>query len=158
MKHPPHQSGFTLLELIVVIIIAGVLAVSVIATYRSSSIEADGYYQAMVNAVRFAREAAVSTGCDVQVAITSTTYAVTVRNTGCKSGNFTVPLRDPAGGTALSGTAPGSVSASPASTFFFNDIGAASTTGTNTYTIGVSGGGISKTFTVVVATGYVAAS
>ncbi len=145
-------------ELVAVILITGILAVTAFATFRSGSVQADGYYQAMVNAVRFARDTAVSTGCDVEVTITATSYAVTVRDTACKTGNFTVPLRDPAGGSALSGTAPGSVVASPASTFFFNDIGAASTTGTNAYIINLSGDGISKSFTVYVSTGYVAAS
>lgn len=157
-KRRARQSGFTIVELVAVIVITAVLAVAAVASFHSGGIQANGYYQAMVNAVRFAREVAVSTGCDVEVTINAGSYAVTVRDTGCKTGNFTVPLRDPVRGGALSGTAPSGITASPASTFFFNDLGEASTTGTSAYSINVSGAGFSKSFTVFVATGYVAAS
>lgn len=72
-----QQKGFTLVELVVVIIVLGVLsAVALPKFFDSQSYDERGFRDELITALRFAHKRAVATGCDVQVTITVNGYTL----------------------------------------------------------------------------------
>lgn len=91
-----YTQGFSLIELISVIVllsILGVLAMSRLSGLSDYNVKV--FYDELVSAVRYAQKLAVSTGCDVQITITSSGYALHQRQVECTIGDFTRPVLDP---------------------------------------------------------------
>ncbi len=68
----PKQKGFTLIELVAVIVLLSIL--SVVALSRLGNLgtfEGKAYFDEVTNALRYAQKLAQSTGCNVQVTLTS---------------------------------------------------------------------------------------
>ena len=140
-----HQSGFTLIELVVVILLLGVLSVVAMGRmFDGNQFKARGFFDDTVTAVRFAQKLAVSTGCEVQVDLKVTGYELDQRATDCTTGSFTRAVANPANrsnpyeNTKIAGLTV------PPTTIVFDAKGLAASdaviimTGTDTYQFSVS--------------------
>lgn len=143
------RRGFTLVELVSVLVIAGLLLAVVgprffdVGTFRGQ-----GYSRTVLSALSYARQYAVSSGCQVRFSIDSSGYALTQRAVDCTSGAFSRTVTDPGRGSGFSGPIPDGVSVSPLpTTVVFDAAGSASAS----KTLDVGG----RTVKVVEETGYV---
>ena len=94
-----HHSGFTLIELVVVILLLGILSVVAMGRmFDGNQFKARGFFDDTVTAVRFAQKLAVSTGCEVRVSLSGSGYALDqpVDIAACTSGVFGDPVDNPA--------------------------------------------------------------
>jgi MSHA pilin protein MshC len=115
--------GFSLVELVTILVIVGVLSVVALPRMFDRSVfEARGFFDDALASVRYAQKFAIATGCDVQVQFTATGYSVT-RRAACSSGGFSVSVRHPTRAGGLAGTAPSGVSVVPATSLYFDKIG-----------------------------------
>jgi MSHA pilin protein MshC len=92
----PRNSGFSLIELLAVIILLGIIGV--VALGRIGDLDqsaARGFYDDTVTAVGFAQKFAISSGCDVRVVTTASSYALRQSST-CTNNNFANPVPNPA--------------------------------------------------------------
>ena len=70
-----RNAGFSLVELITVILLLGILGVVALGRLTDQNlIAARGFFDDTVSAVRFAQKLAISTGCDVRVNTTASSY------------------------------------------------------------------------------------
>ncbi len=152
----PGQAGFTLVELVVVLLLVGVLmAVGMPRFFNQLTFLEWGFSDELGEALRFGQKLAIATGCDTQVSISSTGYQLNQR-ASCNSGAFTTAVRLPGSDSAgYSGTAPSGVTLS-ATALYFDTLGRPRNSATNTLlttatpiTIG------SRNITVEPQTGYV---
>ncbi len=112
--------GFTLIETISVVLLLAV--VGVVAMSRLGDLggfERRAFFDEVVSAVRYAQKLAVSTGCDVQVNISATGYALHQRQTDCTSGAFTRDVLNPAARSNAYQNANPNASISPAMALVF---------------------------------------
>jgi len=119
-----HHSGFTLIELVVVILLLGILSVVAMGRlFDGNQFAARGFFDDTVTAVRFAQKLAVSTGCAARVSITASSYQL-FQGTTCASGTFTRAVVNPAnrGNPYLNSDIPTGFSLTPA-TITFNSRG-----------------------------------
>lgn len=157
---PRPTRGFTLVELITVLIVLSVLAVAVLPRLNDvSDIQAMGFHDQVVSALRHAQKTAVSHRRLVCVAFGSGTLTLTVASTNPASGCGTATLNGPQGGSAYASSPnPSAISASaaPAGPIYFQPSGKITdAAGTATdYTITVSGL-TGNAITLVGNTGYV---
>lgn len=91
-----HNSGFSLIELIAVIVLLGILGIVALGRFSDQDVfAARGFFDDTVSAVRFAQKFAVSSGCDVRVVTTATTYQV-LQSSTCSADDFVNPVANPA--------------------------------------------------------------
>lgn len=64
-----NSCGFTLIELVIVILLVGILAVFIIPQLGLAGFRSAGYHQQALSAIRFAQKQAINSGCSVQVNI-----------------------------------------------------------------------------------------
>lgn len=156
MAKKRYCSGFSLVELVSVLILVGIVSIVVIARFDARPFQTASFDQELRSAIRFAQKFAIVSGCDVRVDIADAgnTYALWLRDDAVTSsdaclgasGAFGTPLNSPTGG-AFAGSAPGSVDIGNDLTLFYDRRGSPSTGGTVT----VDG----RTITVEPVTGYV---
>ena len=149
-----HQSGFTLIELVVVILLLGVLSVVAMGRmFDGNQFKARGFFDDTVTAVRFAQKLAVSTGCEVQVQITSSGYQL-FQGATCTSSTFSTKVKNPANRSNdyFNDELPDGYSLNPA-TITFNPRGFIDSGADTEVTL--SGGSTSPSFTVYGETGLV---
>jgi MSHA pilin protein MshC len=147
--------GFTLIELVTVIVIAGILAaVAGPRFFTQTGYSQRSYTEELGAALRLAQKAAVASDCPAQLTLTASTYAVAqqaVSGNTCNSSDhsWSTPVIG-IDGQAVSGTAPTGITASPTGVLIFNGTGGLSSSSTITsVAIGTD------TITVDAATGYV---
>jgi MSHA pilin protein MshC len=121
--------GFSLPELILVLVILGVLAVSVAPKlWNRQAIDAQGFFEESRAAVRYANKLAIGSGCDVQVSFGAGGYALRRRQSGCDATDcgggcaFTGAVAHPSKPGGFAASAPPGVSVSSAD-FYFDKIG-----------------------------------
>lgn len=110
-----HHAGFTLLELVVVLVLLAALALVAVPRLTESSFRSAAFAEQIAAAFRYAQRLAVASGCEVQVEVSAAThsYRITRRadgsDTACGStGAFTLDVASPAGGN-FAATATGGV-------------------------------------------------
>ena len=173
-----RQRGFTLVELIAVLVVAGLLAaVAMPRFFRQDSFDARSFADQNVSMLRYAQKLAIAQNRHVFVQLNGTRIALCF-NTACDAANRVLP---PAGGNSgrtatlaacanttawLCEAAPNKISYSvplEASAFYFNALGrpykSTDTEPVSTFparvSIGISSGGIPRTIVVEGETGYV---
>jgi MSHA pilin protein MshC len=92
----PHISGFSLIEMLSVVILLGILGVVALGRIgNQDAFAARGFYDDTVAAVGFAQKFAISSGCDVRVVTTATSYALR-QSSNCANDDFANPVPNPA--------------------------------------------------------------
>ena len=116
-------SGFSLIELVMVMAITGVLSVLAVPRFfQASDLEARGFLDESLGAIRFAQKRAVSTGCDIRVALDGSTLELRARS-GCGTGGFDREVAHPARAGAFTSPVPGSVAVAGSLDIYFDRIG-----------------------------------
>ena len=138
--------GFTLTELVTVIIIASILAAFAVARINTKEFDNEGYANRVGAMTRFAQKLAIDQRRDVRVLVTGNTLSLCYGNTSCSGGS----VREPPGANAFSYAAPSGITASSID-FWFNALGKPSSGGTITVTDGTT----PRTITIEAETGYV---
>lgn len=118
--------GFTLVELILVLVLLGVLSAVVLPRFTSNGYAEYGYMEELASALRFAQQSAVAANTPITLTLTSNHYRI-CRDTTCpSSGPF---LNNPGnnrpwdGSVSGRGLAPSGVTVSPATSLTFNGLG-----------------------------------
>lgn len=175
-SQPGRNAGFSLAELVMLLVIIGILAVVAAPLFESRAIEERGFFDEVTSAVRYARMVAISSNCPVRLSIpdpSSVPYSPNSyvlkqpapdssdsRPPGC-TGAFTKPVVHVTGGGAMRGVAPGvitlamtdSASAVPSASVVFMPKGTLSDNRDRTVTVGTQGVD-SKSITIFAATGF----
>lgn len=114
--------GYTLFELVIVILLVGILAAFVAPRMDISGFRSAGFFQQTLSAIRFAQKQAISSGCSVDVNISS---GMCELNWDTCAGGADIP--NPATGNTdfCADSAP--IGAAPTVNFTFSRIGAPST-------------------------------
>jgi len=152
MACPTRISGFTLIELIIVIVLLGALSVFTIPRFfQKTSFDSLAFEQELKTAIRFAHNLSTASGCEVQVALTANNYALYFPDSSCNPPDAfgANPVNHPLQSGNYTGAAPSGVSISGFGDFYFNDVGSPSAAGGIT----VDPGG--RLITVMPLTGYV---
>ena len=140
-------AGFTMIELVVVMVIAGILAVFAISRINTRSFDTEGFANRAAAMVRYAQKLAISQRRTVVVVTTAgppSNIRLCYTDSICASA-----VREPPGTNAFSYDAPAGISLT-AATISFNALGRPGAAAT----ISVTGDG-TKTITIAAETGYV---
>lgn len=143
--------GFTLIELIMVLVVLGALSIFVAPRLNVTDFDTLSFQQELKTAIRFAQKLSIASECEVQVAVNANSYALYYPNSTCNppDGFGAVPVGALVKTGAYSGAAPSGVSISGFGNFYFTANGAPSSSGTIT----INPGG--RTITVNPLTGFV---
>jgi MSHA pilin protein MshC len=161
MPHPApvrvrttRAGGYTLVELVVVMSVAGILAAYVAPRFWNQQSFSDrGYADELASALRFTQKAAVISGCPAELTLQASAYSAAQQaasgNT-CNSADtsWSTPLVG-ADGSAIQNSAPASTSASPTGIFRFDSQGRLIANPGTTITVGT------HTITLVPGTGLI---
>jgi MSHA pilin protein MshC len=142
------MTGFTLFELIVVMVLIGILGVFVAPRLNLTTFRETGFYQQAFSAIRYAQKQAIASGCTVNVTINTTQCLLTWAG-------VPAPPDCPVNGTNITNPASGknnfctdsTAAGSPGASFSFDHIGRPSAAQTITFG--------SRTILVEAETGYV---
>jgi MSHA pilin protein MshC len=138
--------GFTLAELVIVIVIAAILAAIAIPQFNLREIDAAWFHDQVRSGVRYAQRTAVAQRRCVFVSVTATKLSLLYGDAGCAI--TAIPVTDLATNQAFELTAPAGVTLGAApNPFSFNGLGQPSSAAS----VSVDG----KTVTVNAETGYV---
>lgn len=112
-----QSSGFTLVELIVVILLIGILSISIAPRFFAvSSYEDRRAVDELLTAVRHAQQLAMNQGGNIQLVLSATQFRV-------ERTIAPVNLRSPEGISPYVKQFPGNITASPAATIIYDRLG-----------------------------------
>jgi MSHA pilin protein MshC len=141
----PHNAGFTLIELIAVMIIIGILSIAVLPRFADQSVfESRGFHDETLSLLRYAQKTAIAQRRTVCILLNATGVTMTIDTDTPADGicNASPSLPNtPRGGRGLAGSV---------ATFQFTPLGSTNLVSNVTITIAGSTG-----ITVEAATGYV---
>jgi len=124
-----HSRGYTLIELVTVLVIVGALAVFVIPRFNPQGFDRFGFRQELLSAARYAQKTAMASGCEVQLAVSAgaDTVAVNYRAGGddasCGGGGFTDSVQSPSRGGPFTVAAPDGVDITAGGSVVFDGFG-----------------------------------
>lgn len=119
------QRGFTLVELILVLVVIGILAAVAGPRFFSREVfDERVYFEQALAAVRHAQKVAVASGCPIRVELDHAGYRL-VHDAACGGLAADSPVADPAGGDYRAGN-PRNVAVSPPLKVTFDAHGATS--------------------------------
>jgi MSHA pilin protein MshC len=150
-------SGFTIVELVMVMVLAGILAVAIIPRFaKKSAFDERGFFDQTIDMVRYAQKVAIAQRRDVFVNVSTNTICLTyVADTNCTSAVSANLVINPADQLAFKrdATTPKQAGGSFASatTFSFNALGKPSAA----TVISINSTGPTQNITVEAETGYV---
>lgn len=150
-------AGFTLTELVIIIVIVGALAVFAAPRLNIGGFDSASFRQEVVNALRFAQKTAAASRCPVRVNLDADKVSVLLRANGtatsCGDGDFDEPLRHPSrgGDFVIKAEREAGITAGKGD-IEFDSRGEFSPGDGNNQTITFSGG---SSVTVVAGTGYI---
>jgi MSHA pilin protein MshC len=123
LRLPARDSGFTLMELVVVLVIVGIVGAVVAPRFISSrGFASRGFYDEAQAVMRFAQKTAIAWRRSIYVCVTATEISA-ISNNNCAA---PTPVTNPMTGAALKSTAPPGVTLSPTGVsplLCFNGIG-----------------------------------
>ncbi len=148
-----HSSGFTLVELVVLIVILGVLALTVMPRFFSrQTFESRGFFDQTKAAIRYAQKTAIAQRRTVHVNLRGNAICLTyVADANCVNVNASDIVLSPASGQRFYTEAPSGVSFNAVGSFSFSPLGRPSAA----VVVGVTGDGMVRNITVEGETGYV---
>lgn len=142
----PQQTGFSLVELVMVIVLLGIVSASVLPRFFSKSdFDERILFDDTLNAARYAQKLSVATGCKTVLSISDNQYQL-LQGSTCNLAPFTSPVTNPAKGGAYRGNQAGITLSATNITTTFNALGSADAD--NTVTVGA------RSFTIIAATGF----
>ncbi|MES2663296.1 MAG: prepilin-type N-terminal cleavage/methylation domain-containing protein [Pseudomonadota bacterium] len=153
-------TGFTMVELIMVMVLIGILGATAQSIFSTDVFEERYLYDEVQTAIRYGQRFAITTGCKVKFDITSTQYTLNL-DAECTSGNaadYTIPVEKPFEDAAYTKTNfPSGIAVTPLPNeiIFYpegwgcDDDGNSSTTKTIVFT-----GEATRTLNFVCSTGY----
>lgn len=144
-----NARGFTMPELVAVMIIAGILAVFATSVFDRNAFDTASFADEVRAQLTYARKAAVAARRPVQVTVMSNTVSLTICSQFDPCG-AQIALASPQGEASFVRTAPDNVTISPDASFSFNAEGGASAQ----VALQISGDGI-RNVVVHAETGYV---
>ncbi len=152
MNLPNRHHGFTLIELIMVLVLVGVLAVVLVPRLNTKDFEARGFHDETLALLRYAQKTAIAQRRTVCVVFTNSTATLSIAS-AAGSNSCSVAVVGPQGGAAAI-TARSSITyAATPTNFFFNALGQPSVG--QSLQVASGGTALSLGITVESETGYV---
>lgn len=140
------QHGFTLVELVMVIVLIGILAVTALPRFFSKTVfEERVLFDDTLNAARYAQKLSVATGCKTVFSIAANQYQL-LQGASCNTLPFTSPVINPVKGGAYTGQQNGISMTATHANLTFNALGTADVD--NSISVGA------RTFAIVADTGF----
>lgn len=121
--------GFTVIELVTVLVLVGALAVFVVPRLNPEGFDRYGFRQEALSAARYAQKTAMASACEVQFSASAGSDSVTLNyrsggdNTSCGGGGFTDPVQNPGGSGPFVLNAPSGVDITGGGTVVFDGFG-----------------------------------